>query len=122
MTSLQKAMSQSGGSPRVGVRGVRSPVHPVSAAVLALADWLTTGLNIATYMDAYWLVAFGCALAGALGVFFAEQKLGEASLRAALIKAALAAALVVLPFPLAGTIVALVFLLWALADRLFARR
>jgi hypothetical protein len=51
-----------------------------------------------------------------------EQKLGQASARVALIKAGCAPPLIVLPFPFAGTIVALALLAWVLIGRLVPRR
>lgn len=102
-------------------RATKARVHPLSALALALADWLVTGLNIATSMDAYWPVALGSGLFGALAIVWIERTLDEASSRAAAIKGACALALIALPFPLAGSVVALALLAWWLVDRLVHR-
>jgi hypothetical protein len=99
-----------------------APVHPLSAASLALADWLATGLNIVTYMDAYWPVAVGSALLGALAIMLVERKLSDASWRVALIKGGCALPLIALPFPFAGSLVALAFLAWWMVAFLVHRR
>jgi putative effector of murein hydrolase LrgA (UPF0299 family) len=79
------------------------------------------GLNILTAMDAYWPVSIGTALLASLAIFFIEHRLAQASQRSALIKAAAAVPLIALPFPLAGSVVGLLLLAWALVSW-FARR
>lgn len=106
----------------IEARALRAPVHPLSALALALADWSATGLNIVTYMDAYWPVAVGCALLGALVIASIERKLGGATRRVALIVGACASALIILPFPFAGSIVALGLMAWCLVVWLRQRR
>lgn len=92
----------------------RAPVHPLSALSLVVADWLATGLNIATSMDAYWPVTGGCALLAAGAVLSVEQLLMRVPPRKALLRSALTAPLVLLPFPFAGSAAGLALLAWAL--------
>jgi hypothetical protein len=91
-----------------------APIHPLSALSLVVADWLATGLNIATGMEAYWAVASGCALLAGLATFSVERMIMHVGLRAALLRAACTAPWVLLPFPFAGSAAALVLLAWAL--------
>lgn len=98
-----------------------APVHPLSALVLALADWCATGLNIATSLHAYWAVVAGCALTAGAATFLLEWRRAKATVLNACIKAACVAALVSIPFPFAGTLVASVLLTWSLYDRLKRR-
>ena len=98
-----------------------APVHMLSALTLALGDWLAMGLNILSSKDAYWPVSIGSALLASLTIFFIERRLAQASARAALLKAAAAVPLIVLPFPLAGSVVALALLAWSLVSW-FVRR
>lgn len=100
---------------------VQPPVHALSALALAFGDWLAMGFNIVTAMDAYWPVSVGSALLAALAIFFIERQRAQGSQRAALIKAACAVPLIVLPFPLAGSVVGLAFLVWALVSWLMHR-
>lgn len=95
--------------------------HPLSALALALADWLATGLNIATAMEAYWAVAVGCSAVAAAGIYVCESRLTGVSARAACLRAVCMAALVLLPFPFAGSFAAVGLLAWTLASWLNAR-
>ncbi len=88
------------------------PLHPASALVLALADWLGLLLNIVTAMDAYWPVVIGCALASTLGIALIEGNLERQPTRTALLKASVLSILIVLPFPLAGSLAAFGLLIW----------
>jgi hypothetical protein len=88
------------------------PLHPSSALVLASADWIALLLNIITAMHAYWLVALSCALSAALSIFLIEGKFGHAPFGEAMLKGALLSSLIVLPFPLAGSLAAFGLLIW----------
>jgi len=100
MNSLQRNMA-------------KPPVHPLGALALVTADWLATGGNFLTGMDAYWPVSVGAALAAALAIFFVERHYSAASQRAAMIKAGCALPLIVAPLPFLGSVVGLALLLWA---------
>ena len=95
--------------------------HPLSALALLFADWLATGINIATSMDAYWAVAVGCSAAAAAAIFACESRLVGVSRRAVWLRTVCMAPLVLLPFPFAGSFAAAGLLAWALANWLNAR-
>lgn len=97
------------------------PVHPFSALALILGDWLATGLNIVTFMDAYWPVALASAICAAIAIFFVERLLAGTEQRVALLKAAVAVPLIILPFPFAGSVVGVALLIWALVSWLVPR-
>ena len=103
-------------------RVANPPVHPLGALALVLADWLATGLNLLTAMDAYLPVSLGAGLAAATAVFFVERNRSHAGHRNAAFKATCAMALVVVPLPLLGSAVGLALLVWALASWLMQRR
>jgi hypothetical protein len=88
------------------------PLHPASALVLALADWLGLVLNVVTAMDAYWPVVLGCALASTFGIALIEGTLEREPKRSALLKASALSILIVLPLPLAGSLAAFCLLIW----------
>jgi hypothetical protein len=100
---------------------IKPPVHALSALTVVLFDWLVLALNVVTAMDAYWPVSIGTALLAALVIFFIEHKFAHENTRHALLAAACAPPLIVLPFPLAGSVVGLALLLWALFSW-FSRR
>jgi hypothetical protein len=88
-----------------------APLHAASALLIAAMDWLVFGLNIATTMHAYWLVDVGTALvAGALVIL--AQRYATDGWQPALLKGAVAAVVVAIPLPVAGTVLALVALTW----------
>jgi hypothetical protein len=88
------------------------PLHPSSALVLAAADWVGLLLNIITTMHAYWPVVLSCALSSALSIALIEAKFEHEPLRTGMLKGALLSALIVLPFPLAGSLAAFGLLIW----------
>lgn len=90
-----------------------APLHAVSALVLALADWLAFGLNIATTMHAYWPVTVATALAGGGLVLLGQVYRSKDSWLPALVKGLFCAAFIAIPLPVVGTAVALVALTWA---------
>jgi hypothetical protein len=98
------------------------PVHPLSALSLVLADWLALGLNIVTAMDAYWPISIAAAVLASLAIYCSERMLGQVSQRLALIIAASAGPLIVLPFPLAGSVVGVTLLAWAAIGWLVHRK
>jgi hypothetical protein len=100
----------------------RFPVHPLSALALVLGDWLALCLNILSAMEAYWPISIAAASLASLAIYFSERQLGQASQRAGLVKAACAVPLVVLPFPIAGSVVGLALLAWDLVSWLVQRR
>lgn len=100
----------------------RFPVHPLSALALVLGDWLALALNVLTLMDAYWPLSIAAALLASLAIFLCERRLGHASQRFALILAASAVPLIVLPFPFAGSVVGASLLAWTAVSWLVQRK
>ncbi len=94
-------------------QGARAPVHPLSALSLVLADWLATGLNIASAMEAYWAVTSACTVLAAGAVFSIEHLLMHVPPRKALLRSAATTPLILLPFPFAGSAVGVALLAWA---------
>jgi hypothetical protein len=88
------------------------PLHPLSAVVLATADWLGLGLNIITTMQAYWLVVAACTVSSTLGMGLIERRLEREPPRIALLKGGLLSALIAVPLPLAGGLAAFGLLIW----------
>jgi hypothetical protein len=90
-----------------------APVHAGSALVIALADWLVFGVNIATRMHAYWAINVSTALGAGVLVALVQRLSAKNAVREALLKGLGAFMIVVLPLPLTGSAVALALLTWA---------
>lgn len=90
-----------------------APLHVASALLVALADWLVFGLNMATSMDAYWTINVGTALAAGGLIALVQRLYARDGARDALLKGAVGTVVVGLPLPLAGSAVALAALTWA---------
>jgi hypothetical protein len=98
-----------------------APLHVASALLIALADWLVFGLNMATGMDAFWTINVGSALTAGGLVALVQRLYARDGARDALLKGAAVAIVVGLPLPLAGSAVALAALSWAWMSSLSAR-
>jgi hypothetical protein len=90
-----------------------APLHVGSALLVALADWLVFGLNMATGMDAFWTINVGSALVAGGLVALVQRLYAIDGVRNALLKGAVATIVVGLPLPLAGSAMALAALTWA---------
>lgn len=88
------------------------PLHPMSAILLAAADWVGFGLNVLTAMQAYWLVVTACTVSSILGMSWIESRLEREPVHTALVKGGLLSALILVPLPLAGAMAAFGLLIW----------
>jgi hypothetical protein len=95
-----------------------APLHLLSMLVLLLGDWLAFGINMLTFMRAYWLVAGTCALAAAAGIASIERLRNHATPGRAALKGCVAGALILVVLPVTGTFAALALFSWWLACRL----
>jgi hypothetical protein len=93
------------------------PLHLLSMLVLLLGDWLAFGINVLTFMRAYWPVAGACALAVAASIASIERLRNHATRGRAALTGCVAGALILVVLPVTGTFAALALFSWWLACR-----
>jgi hypothetical protein len=89
-----------------------SPLRVSTSVAILAFDWVLLALNLSTHVHEFAYSTLLGACATALTVAFIEQT-HDASWQQVSVRATVAGALVAVPLPLLGTVVALTFLVWS---------